>query len=57
MEKHFYTIKWTQPYTSWPSAEWIDEAQAAILESMLDQKGLTEANQLIERIKNASKSN
>jgi hypothetical protein len=57
MERHLYTIRWTQPYSNWPSAEWLDEATAVVIESKLTQEGLTEAQQIIERIKNASKSN
>lgn len=52
-DKYYYTISWTQPYTNWmPSREWLDAADAAILEGKLEQQGLKQAQELIERIKN-----
>lgn len=52
-KKYNYTIRWKQTYRNWiPSREWLDAADVAILEGKLEQQGLGQAQEVIERIKN-----
>ena len=48
---YYYEIKWKQAYDNWPSREWLDAAEQAILESKVESSNLQEANALLSRIK------
>ena len=55
--KYLYTIKWTQPYSmnnSFLQNLW--NTYEDVVERKLEQGEFKEANQIIERIRNASKS-
>ena len=58
--KHLYTIQWTQPYaTEWqrPYLRGLQKELEQTVEQWLeDEPNYPEANAIIERIKNASKS-
>jgi len=57
--RHLYTIKWTQPYATSrqrPYLRQLQEEMEMVIESMLKCNDFTQANIIIERIKNASKS-
>jgi hypothetical protein len=60
MNKHLYTIKWTQPYaTEWqrPYLRGLQKELEQTVEQWLkDEPDYPDANAIIERIKNASKS-
>lgn len=58
--KHLYTFKWTQPYaTNWqrPYLRGLQEQMEQVIENILEAEDYTQANKIIERIKNANKSN
>ena len=50
-KKHYYTIHWIQPYESWPSKEWLDQAIDTVVEAALDHSDYAEARAVIDRIK------
>jgi hypothetical protein len=51
-KKYSYSINWTQPYTLWiPSKEWLDAADAAVIEGRLEQQGLSQAQEIINNIR------
>jgi hypothetical protein len=58
--RHLYTIKWTQPYaTDWqrPYLRGLQKELEQMVEHWLeDEPDYPDANAIIERIKNASKS-
>jgi hypothetical protein len=57
--KYLYTIKWTQPYATQyqrPYMRGLQEQMEQVVEHWLEDGDYTEANLIIERIKNASKS-
>ena len=57
--KYLYTIKWTQPYATIyqrPYMRSLQEQMEQVVEHWLEDSDYTEANKIIERIKNASKS-
>lgn len=58
--KYLYTIKWTQPYaTDWqrPYLRGLQEQMERLIEVQLESGDYSQANTIIERIQNASKSN
>jgi hypothetical protein len=58
-ERYLYTIRWTQPYSTHyerPYLRQLHEAVERAIEAQVERNECTEAKQLIERIKNASKS-
>lgn len=57
--RHLYTIKWTQPYATEylrPYLRSLQEQMEQLVEHQLESNDFTEANNIIERIKNANKS-
>lgn len=42
--QHFYTVKWTQPYTEWHTL------QEAVIEALLKTNNLKEANDVLAHI-------
>ena len=57
--KYLYTIKWTQPYATQyqrPYMRGLQEQMEQVVENWLEDSDYSEANNIIERIKNASKS-
>ena len=46
-----YNITWTQPYVAWGTVNYSTVSEDANIEEQLYTKPLTEANQLINRIK------
>lgn len=58
--KYYYTIKWTQPYaTEWqrPYLRGLQQQLEEVIENILEHSKYDEANEIIRRIQNASKSN
>ena len=58
--KYLYTIKWTQPYATAhqrPYMRGLQEQMEQVVEHWLEDGDYSEANLIIERIKNANKSN
>lgn len=58
--KYLYTIKWTQPYATdyqRPYLRGLQEQMERVIENLLEYSEFTEANEIIRRIQNASKSN
>lgn len=58
--RYLYTIKWTQPYANQyqrPYMNSLQQQMEQIIEHRLEEGDYSEANNLIERIKNASKGN
>jgi hypothetical protein len=58
--RHLYTIRWTQPYATKhlrPYLRSLQEQMEQLVENQLENSDFTEANTIIERIKNANKSN
>jgi hypothetical protein len=58
--RHLYTFKWSQPYSTYQQRPYLrsqHEAYEKLIERMLEDGDFKEANIIIERIKNASKSN
>ena len=58
--KHLYTIRWTQPYATQhqrPYLRGLQEQMEQVIEHLLEHSKYIEANQIIKRIQNASKSN
>ena len=57
--RHLWTIRWTQPYATAYQRPYLRGLQAEmeqVIEQLLDHSKFAEANTVIERIKNASKS-
>jgi len=57
--KYLYTIRWTQPYATdyqRPYMRSLQEQMEQVVEHWLEDNDFSEANQIIERIKHASKS-
>jgi len=57
--KHLYTIQWTQPYATGhqrPYLRGLQEQMEQIIENLLEVSEFDEANDIIRRIQNASKS-
>ena len=57
--RHLYTIRWTQPYSTnyeRPYLRQLHEAVERAIESQVARNDCPEAKEIIERIKNASKS-
>ena len=57
--RHLYTIRWTQPYATEylrPYLRSLQEQMEQLVEHQLESNDFTEANNIIERIKNANKS-
>jgi hypothetical protein len=57
--RHLWTIKWTQPYSTAserPYLRQLHEAVERAIEAQVARNDCPEAKQLIERIRNASKS-
>lgn len=58
--RHLYTIKWTQPYATdhlRPYLRQLQEMLEESIEAQLEYGDMEEANEIIRRIQNASKSN
>jgi transcriptional regulator GlxA family with amidase domain len=58
--RYLYTIRWTQPYATEhlrPYLRSLQEQMEQLIESQLDSSDFAEANNIIRRIQNASKSN
>jgi hypothetical protein len=58
--KHLYTIKWTQPYSTAhqrPYLRGLHQQMEQLIEHYLEDGDFSEAKLIIERIKNANKSN
>jgi hypothetical protein len=58
--RYLYTIRWTQPYATEhlrPYLRSLQEQMEKLIENQLDSSDFTEANNIIRRIQNASKSN
>ena len=58
--KYLYTIKWTQPYANpyqRPYMNGLQQQMEQVIEHWLESGDFSQANIIIERIKNASKSN
>jgi hypothetical protein len=58
--RYLYTIRWTQPYATEhlrPYLRSLQEQMENLIENQLDSSDFTEANNIIRRIQNASKSN
>ena len=58
--RYLYTIRWTQPYATEhlrPYLRSLQEQLEQLVENQLENSDFTEANTIIERIKNANKSN
>jgi len=52
--RHLWTLKWTQPYTTQYSNDFMAELHALYLElveASIDEGNLDEANEVIDRIK------
>ena len=57
--RHLYTIKWTQPYATHhqrPYLRSLQEQMEQVIENLLEVSEFYEANEIIRRIQNASKS-
>jgi hypothetical protein len=57
--KHLYTIQWTQTYATYhmrPYLRQLRDDYEQMIEAQLELKQWPEATDIIERIKNASKS-
>lgn len=57
--RHLYTIQWTQPYATAyqrPYLRGLQEQMEQLVEHWLEDGDYSEANELIRRIQNASKS-
>lgn len=57
--KYLYTIRWSQPYSTEqerPYLRQLHEAVERAIEAQVERNHCPEAKQVIERIKNASKS-
>lgn len=57
--RHLYTIRWTQPYATEqlrPYLRSLQEQMEQLIENQLENSDFTEANNIIQGIKNASKS-
>lgn len=58
--KYLYTIKWTQPYSTEyqrPYLRGLQQQLEQVIERILEESKFEEANDIIRRIQNASKSN
>jgi len=58
-ERNLYTLKWTQPYSTFrerPYLRQLHEAVERAIEAQVNRNHCPEAKLIIERIKNASKS-
>jgi hypothetical protein len=58
-ERNLYTIKWTQPYSTEqerPYLRQLHEAVERAIEAQVERNECPQAKEIIERIKNASKS-
>lgn len=58
--KYLYTIKWTQPYANpyqRPYMNGLQKQMEQVIEHWLEAGDFAQANEIIERIKHASKSN
>jgi hypothetical protein len=58
--RYLYTIKWTQPYATdnqRPYMRGLQQQMEQVVEHWLEDNDFTEANNIIRRIQNASKSN
>jgi hypothetical protein len=57
--KHLYTLRWTQPYSTHKERPYLRQMHEAVeraIEAQVQRNHCPEAVELIERIKNASKS-
>ena len=57
--RHLWTIRWTQPYSTAnerPYLRQLHEAVERAIEAQVERNECLEAKQIIERIRNASKS-
>jgi hypothetical protein len=57
--KHLYTVRWTQPYATYQMRPYLRQLRndyEQLIEAQLERKQWPEAQQVIERIRNASKS-
>ena len=48
-KKYNYTIRWVQPYDNWPSMEWLDEVESALLEFLVESSDLSEAQEVLRK--------
>ena len=58
-ERNLYTLKWTQPYSTFrerPYLRQLHEAVERAIEAQVNRNHWPEAKLIIERIKNASKN-
>ena len=58
-ERHLYTIRWTQPYATYqmrPYMRQLREEFEQAIEAKLERKEFTEAQNIIKRIMNATRT-
>jgi hypothetical protein len=54
--KNLFTVKWSQPYSQRPYLHNQHDAYEQLVERFLRGNNFKEANEIIERIRNASKN-